>query len=62
MTDNARPNPPEDGDALRTTPALPDAVRTTGAYEADDGVVFYDVENPLAWVQSDETLPLQELV
>lgn len=33
-----------------------------GTYEADDAVVFYDTENPLAWVQSRVTVPLDEAV
>lgn len=33
-----------------------------GTYEADDAVVFYDSENPLAWVQSQVTVPLDEAV
>jgi hypothetical protein len=26
----------------------------------DDGVVVYDVENPSAWIRSDESVPLAE--
>jgi len=33
-----------------------------GTYEADDAVVFYDSENPLAWVQSQVTVMLDEAV
>ena len=33
-----------------------------GTYEADDAVVFYDTENPLAWVQSRVTVMLDEAV
>jgi hypothetical protein len=29
-------------------------------YETNDGVVFYDAENPLAWVEANETCSLQE--
>lgn len=29
-------------------------------YETDDGVVFYDAENPLAWIQTDATVGLEE--
>lgn len=31
------------------------------SYETEDGVVFYDTENPLAWVETDRTLCLDEL-
>lgn len=36
------------------------AGRTTEAYECEDGVVFYDAENPLAWLQADETVLLPD--
>lgn len=29
-------------------------------YETDDGVVFYDVDNPLAWLESSQALSLDE--
>jgi hypothetical protein len=38
------------------------AVAGVGTYEADDAVVFYDTENPLAWVQSRVTVALDEAV
>lgn len=38
------------------------AVGAVGTYEADDSVVFYDTENPLAWVQSGVAIPLDEAV
>lgn len=38
------------------------AVDAVGTYEADGAVVFYDSENPLAWVQSRETVALAEAV
>lgn len=41
-------------------PAVSEAVRATEAYEVQDGVVFYDAENPLAWIQSDQTLDLED--
>lgn len=31
-------------------------------YEIDDGVVLYDAENPLAWVQSTLSIRLEDLV
>lgn len=41
-------------------PGVVDAVARTEYYESDDGVVFYDSENPLAWIQADSTLALPE--
>lgn len=42
----------------RGVPAVSDAVRTTESYETEAGVVFYDAENPLAWVQTDHVVDL----
>lgn len=39
-----------------------DAVATTEAYEIDEGVVFYDAQNPLAWMQARATLDLHQMV
>lgn len=33
----------------------------TGAYETTDGVVLYDTERPLAWLQSDGAVELGEM-
>lgn len=33
---------------------------TIEAYETDDGVVLYDADNPLAWVQSTAPVSLDE--
>ena len=37
------------------------AIDGTGVYEIQDGVVFYDTENPLAWVQADKAVSLREM-
>ncbi|WP_340101395.1 DUF7331 family protein [Salinibaculum salinum] len=39
----------------------PDAVAAVGAYEEGDDTVFYDTENPLAWVQTDQPVNLEEM-
>ena len=39
-----------------------DAVATTEAYETDSGVVLYDSENPLAWIQADNARVVHEMV
>ncbi|MFB6169534.1 MAG: hypothetical protein ABEJ06_00150 [Haloarculaceae archaeon] len=36
------------------------AGRTTEAYRDEDGVVFYDAENPLAWIQAAKTVVLPD--
>lgn len=35
---------------------------TVESYETDTGVVFYDSENPLAWVETEEPISLADLV
>ncbi len=37
-----------------------DGVTTIESYETEEGVVFYDAENPLAWVEATRTLSLEE--
>ncbi|SDK26424.1 MULTISPECIES: DUF7331 family protein [Natronorubrum] len=39
----------------------PEGTATVESYETEDGVVFYDAENPLAWVETSQTLTLTEL-
>ena len=38
------------------------AVETVEAYDVDDGVVFYDAENPLAWLEARRTFHLSDVV
>lgn len=40
----------------------PAGVETVESYEVDGGVVLYDAENPLAWVETTQAVPLTELV
>ena len=46
---------------IRSEPALPDAVQTTETYETDEGTVFYDAQNPLAWLQTDTAMSLKDV-
>jgi len=48
------------GEQLSTSPDETDAYESIEAYETDDGVVFYDAENPLAWMEAGETVSLRE--
>jgi hypothetical protein len=32
-----------------------------GFYETDDGMVFYDTDNPLAWIQARAALPVERM-
>ncbi|GGN85411.1 MULTISPECIES: DUF7331 family protein [Haloarcula] len=61
MSHHASPDGQSDrADDIRSEPALPDAVQTTETYETDEGTVFYDAQQPLAWIQTDTTLELQD--
>ena len=44
--------------ATETTQSADGPLDTTGAYETPEGVVLYDTERPLAWVQSDSAVEL----
>jgi hypothetical protein len=44
----------------RGKPDDSEAIGAVGTYEADGGVVFYDTEDPLAWIQSRAAIPLEE--
>jgi len=44
----------------RTERPEPAEIATVESYEVDDGVVFYDAENPLAWVEATQTVTLRD--
>jgi hypothetical protein len=64
MTDSARGTRTEldSAEESRPEPAVPDAVETTESYEVEDGVVLYDAQNPLAWVQATDVVSLTDAV
>ncbi|WP_254529639.1 DUF7331 family protein [Natrinema gelatinilyticum] len=39
----------------------PEGTATIESYETENGVVFYDAQNPLAWMETSRTLTLEEL-
>lgn len=51
-----------DADGLEAQGGEPSApgTETVEAYEVDDGVVLYDAENPLAWVEASTAVVLAE--
>jgi len=51
----------DDAQSGRPDAAEPAGVATVESYEVDGGVVFYDAENPLAWVETTQAVPLSEL-
>jgi len=38
----------------------PAGVATVESYEVDNGVVLFDAENPLAWVETTKSIPVTE--
>jgi len=51
----------DDGRWDRTERSEPAEIATVESYEVDDGVVFYDAENPLAWVETTQAVALSDL-
>lgn len=51
----------QDSAEERPEPVVADAVETTESYETEEGVVFYDAENPLAWIQAEDVVDLDEV-
>jgi hypothetical protein len=45
----------------RPEPERPDGVDTVERYDVDGGIVFYDPENPLAWVEATRSIHLSEI-
>lgn len=58
MPDNdVEPEP----DSAEREPELAEAVTSTASYETDEGVVFYDIDRPLAWIQAASAIRLDEM-
>ena len=51
----------EDTQWDRADASEPAGVATVESYEVDGGVVFYDAENPLAWVETSQAVTLTDL-
>lgn len=51
----------EDGAERIAEPTVAEAVSSTESYEVSEGVVFYDADNPLAWIQADHSVDLDEV-
>jgi hypothetical protein len=61
MSTNVNADELERAADTREGPDLPAAVEATETYQTDDGTVFYDAENPIAWIQADEPVRLAEV-
>ena len=51
----------DDGTTDDDLPYDSSGLDTIESYETDEGVVFYDAENPLAWVETSRPLSLDEV-
>lgn len=60
MSDHAQGDTADRSDEGHSDPGQSQAVEATETYRTDDGTVFYDAENPLAWLQIDDPLSLRE--
>jgi hypothetical protein len=56
-----RTNKPMEWKREETDEAAGGALDATGVYETATGVVLYDSEEPLAWVQADNAVKLDEI-
>jgi len=50
-----------DAVAVRTAPDDTEGVAATDAYEVDGGVVLFDIDNPLAWVEAEDVVSLKRM-
>ncbi|MFC7155239.1 hypothetical protein ACFQPA_07190 [Halomarina halobia] len=62
MADNDAPSEAESIDESRREPDVSAAVESTETYETDEGLVFYDAQNPLAWILSRNTIRLDDVM
>jgi hypothetical protein len=56
-----RTDAPTGGKRRETGEHSDGALDATGTYETASGVVLYDTEKPLAWVQADNAVTLDEM-
>ena len=62
MSDHGSSERWDSPDGERPEPGVPDGVDTVERYDVDDGVVFYDSENPLAWVEATQAIQLSKVL
>ncbi|WP_435361507.1 DUF7331 family protein [Haloarchaeobius sp. DFWS5] len=51
----------KDGDGSTPEQEAADGTESIETYETDGGVVFYDAENPLAWLEATKTFALRDV-
>lgn len=63
MSDHADSGNEQDSHDVSELPELGDSgIDAVESYETEDGVVFYDAQNPLAWLKARQALKLTEQV
>jgi hypothetical protein len=61
MSDHANTGDEQDSHDVTELPESGDAtIESVESYETEDGVVFYDAQNPLAWLKAKRALELTE--
>lgn len=60
MTKHVSNREADGAEELRSEPGLSEAIQCTETYRTDEGTVFYDSRNPLAWLQTDSPVRLSE--
>lgn len=59
MSDHAKGDAAHGETEGRGEPDRTGAVEATETYRTDEGTVFYDAENPLAWLESSRVINLE---
>lgn len=62
MSNHANSGQNEDSPAAQLPESEQEGVESIEAYDTEDGVVFYDAQNPLAWLKAGHALTLKEQV
>ncbi|MUV58182.1 hypothetical protein SAMN04487947_1113 [Halogeometricum rufum] len=60
MTDHANSKRPDRSPATQSPAGEANGLDDVESYEVEGGVVFYDPQNPLAWVETTRTITLKE--
>ncbi|ADQ67921.1 hypothetical protein GL213_11720 [Halogeometricum borinquense] len=62
MTDHANSKRTDRSPATQSGAGEVNGLDGVESYEVDGGVVFYDPQNPLAWVETTRTITLKDYV
>lgn len=62
MTDHANSERTDRSPARQSSAGEANGLDDVESYEVDGGVVFYDPQNPLAWVETTRTITLKHYV